>query len=534
MIGRIGASAVTGWAAQAAITANESFHDDKGWDVFLQLPPRQGSPSGALDRVAPEISCMVQVKATLDASTSVPIKLSNWRRMCTDPLPWFVLAIRLDPEQLSPMSAHLVHVDKSWCAKVLRRLREMSNTEALPLHKHFMNVTWSSDDEMTQLHGRELQRLVKQHVADQHQYVAKKLQWVSEVGYDHPARSVTVQVSAGERETLYRYLAELATGQRTTFPPGWRASVSDVRFGLRAKVDEFDASAGEMEFHAPPQGTARLRITTSSGAHTAEFDCKVFRARAVFPFLPEEHDPVRLVAEDLQVFLAPRNTEKGTAIESFITISFPEAPVPINRLRSVVTVGRALASTSDPLRISLVSEGSEAPLTAPAAIPIDSSLRQLVAELDAALTVCEHFAVPDNSIVSVQTIREQAPWANFMAAILNDPDGEVRAPYTNMVPVGAVFGVVSEAQLDLEDRSLAMIMGSHGVVTECHEVPERGAVVVVEKGHMVHRKLILTDDIKTNAAKLDANRSAIRDELAAVGCRHVLNPETLRKLTQQE
>jgi hypothetical protein len=41
-IGRIGQNVVERWAAQANITANPSIHDEKGWDLLLQVPPVPG------------------------------------------------------------------------------------------------------------------------------------------------------------------------------------------------------------------------------------------------------------------------------------------------------------------------------------------------------------------------------------------------------------------------------------------------------------------------------------------------------------
>src|SRR5262249_32600706 len=94
MLGRLGQSALEGWAAQVDVTANPSYHDERGWAVLLQVSP--ATTKGPLDRAPPEMSCMVQVKTTTTDDASEPIALSNWWRMCSDPIPWFVLVVHVD------------------------------------------------------------------------------------------------------------------------------------------------------------------------------------------------------------------------------------------------------------------------------------------------------------------------------------------------------------------------------------------------------------------------------------------------------
>jgi hypothetical protein len=142
MIGRIGASALETWCAQAGITANRSLQDETGWDFLLQLPASDENPPGPLDRVPPGLTCMVQVKTTIGSDSSESIKLSNWRRMCNEPMPWFVLAVQLDPATMQPTTAHLVHIDTEWCAAVLKRLRELSAEADVALHARYM-IDWN-------------------------------------------------------------------------------------------------------------------------------------------------------------------------------------------------------------------------------------------------------------------------------------------------------------------------------------------------------------------------------------------------------
>lgn len=63
---------------------------EKGDFLVQFMPDGEGhSHEGPLDMRSPELSCMVQVKTSLDSSPSSDIKLWNWR-------PWFVLFVFLD------------------------------------------------------------------------------------------------------------------------------------------------------------------------------------------------------------------------------------------------------------------------------------------------------------------------------------------------------------------------------------------------------------------------------------------------------
>jgi hypothetical protein len=531
IIGRLGALAVQEWAAQAFITANPSYHDEKGWDVLLQLPSTDECPVGPLDRLPPELTCMVQVKTTTGEGSSETIKLSNWRRMCTDPIPWFVFAIRLDPQERRPISAHLVHIDETWCNRVLKRLRELGPDAHDALHLHSLTVSWGPADELKELHGRELKRQLRQYVPDQYAYVARKVRWFEELGYEDTARFLTVSMQGTEPAELYDQLADLAIGERCTFPAGWRASVSDVRFGLEATLTEFGAETGEIEFRVPAQGRMRLTVESSSGARRAAVECNVFRARAAFPFLPEEFDRVRLATDDLTVILSPRFQNGGKYLSAGFRFLVPQGLMPISRLREVVDVADALVHHDrDPFAICLTHGRHTVPLDPGAAAPIDPRLREHIAALQAALKVCSSFDVPEEIEVSVNGLASQAEWATYMVAVMSKTDGEMRAPFSQVVPIGETFGVVHEAGLRLEDRILLLVIGAHGAVTECREVEGRGAAIRVREGRVAMKKFALfRQSADVHSVRRDLC-DAVRKEIEAVGCRYILDPEMYRRL----
>jgi hypothetical protein len=294
--GRIGQKCAETWASQAGITANPPLHDDQGWDVLLQLPPP--TLKGTPDRAPPGTSCWVQIKTTLGTERRESIKLSNWRRMCAEPMPWFVLAIHLSVND-EPDEAFLIHVDEAWVEKGLRRLREAGADGREDLHKRTMDVTWGDGNRLGELHGRELLSLLRRHIGpDQFAYMQRKNTWVERLGYDSDddrARRITVSFQASDADSLYEHLADLAVGLRSSYPEAWDAKVSDRRFGIEAALTEFDRRAGEMQYRVPSLGSSTLEAWAADDL-VASFVCETYRAGALFPFIPDQFDKTRLVS----------------------------------------------------------------------------------------------------------------------------------------------------------------------------------------------------------------------------------------------
>jgi hypothetical protein len=336
MLGRIGQATLEKWGPQAEITVNCPEHDERGWDAFLQVGP--AAFSGPADLAPPQISCLFQIKTTRGTERSEPIKLSNWQRMCSDPVPWFVLAIHLDDHD-EPASAYLVHIGEAWCEQVLQRLRELGAAEAQRLHTHTLSVSWSDGERLTRLHGSELLRLIRQHVVpDQHAYVQQKLRWFTELGYaagpGGKKHAISLTVCAQEPAALWTGFADLGVRLRSTLPGEWFAKLSDVRFGFRGTVKEFGRESGEMEFRAPSQAQVSLRLL-ADGAATKPLSFDFYRASAVFPFLPKEFEKLRFVSESVELVTTCRQVEGELGAAAEFTFSFPMDAAPLAQIESI-------------------------------------------------------------------------------------------------------------------------------------------------------------------------------------------------------
>ena len=95
-MGGIGEAMLKQWAHEAGISPNPATNDVKGFDYLLVLSKtRDSTATNPLDLDPPELSCLVQVKATRNADRPIAVKLSNWERLAKSPLPAFFLVVEV-------------------------------------------------------------------------------------------------------------------------------------------------------------------------------------------------------------------------------------------------------------------------------------------------------------------------------------------------------------------------------------------------------------------------------------------------------
>jgi hypothetical protein len=88
--------------------------------------------------------------------------------------------------------------------------------------------------------------------------------------------------------------------------------------------------------------------------------------------------------------------------------------------------------------------------------------------------------------------------------------------------------MIQEAALRLEDRTLGLLIGAYGKVSDCGEVPGKGSGVEVAEARLIRRKVVILGD--SDDAGVDEVRAALKQELLKVGCTHILEPEEYRRL----
>jgi hypothetical protein len=529
-IGRNGQKCLERWAVQAGITANAAFHDEKGWDAFLQLPPVVATRTP--DRVPPEVSAMVQIKTTRSDDRRASIKLSNWKRMCTEPVPWLVLAIHLDAND-EPARAYLVGIGETWMERGLRRLRELGADALDELHKHAMDVSWGEDDRFSELHGRELLRLIRRHVhPDQIGYVTRKMRLYEELGYEDRRRRVTLSFRGPDEATLCEHLSDLAVGLRDSYPEEWRATVSDRRFGVDGLLKEFGREAGEMRYEAPSLGKATLEARTSD-AVLGSVSCDCYRAQALFPFLPDAFDKTRFVAPHLSCVIRAVVDGERKGISALFSFQLPtDAPINLGEIRGPIRIVHAMAhhqQTPVTLRISRPGGAFDLPPESLNGFEGISDRDKLDMLADA-VAICSAFDVPDATELVLEDLGRQREHVRFLAHVLRAGTGPLTGPYREAVGLGEKFGATTECGLHLPDRSLGCFVGIYGAVTACQESPGLGCQITVAEGRVILEKVVA---IAGDGDELfDAARAKVLETLRTVGCVAVsnhLDPTTRRQ-----
>lgn len=493
-VGQIGQNALAMWAAQAGATANRSTVDARGWDFLVQLASTNAYRSkGPLDRAPTEIASMIQVKTTRSGSTSSRIKLSNWRRMISDPIPWFILFVDLD-EQLQPSAAHLVHVDERWQRKVLKRLRELGNVSVETLHQHTIDATFAPEDQLDQPYGQSLVARIRSVVGpDQYTCIEHKMQRYRGIGYENPVRGISVRLHTSNHDELWKGIANLGVGARKTLPGYTGAEVFDTRFGLRGTLADLDKSDGEVEFNAPPVGKAKLRLHDPDDSRASEHECVLYRAGGVFPFLPEQYDKIRLVAEYIS-FSLPFSLE---AVEPAPVFGFeiPMAEVlSLGTLQNLVRTGQLLEGPVDrPLVVSLSGEVSgtawnfDLPIHRTGVV---EGLVQLLRELDDAMIVLSSFELDPNTDIVPANLLAQSSSIALLLNTLKPSLGELKSASFDRVSLGDVFGATTEIALYLPSNVLVAGIGVYGHVTDLKDEDWGQAVTVAEATCIVEKSVL--------------------------------------------
>lgn len=516
-IGEIGQKAFEMWANQAGITANSSIVDERGWDVFLQLPSApEDAAMGLWDTAPPEISCMVQVKTTTSDDQFEEITLSNWQRMVREPQPWFVAAIHLDANN-QPSRAYLVHIDREWCQKVLSRLRELAKKEKKHLNEHTLNVTWTDADRLPNPHGRDLINRIRECIKpNQLAYVMEKIDWFENIGYADRAKRVSVQFKVNDRETFMDKIADVGIGVRSVLPGEWHANISDVRFGIRATLSEFGTESGDMEFRPEPLMGVLFEVFSKETARHVSVECQFFRSVSVFPFLPPEFDRSRFIYKYFECILG--RLDSGTYGALFTVKLLPDSPMAVH---DVQVMSEFLTMLKDnhkyPIGIgvngkrvdNLLMSGSNENMAQIDAIEI----------LNSGAMLCRAFRVPDTATVILNTLYAQREAANFICAAIKaeTEPGKMQGPYKHMMELGKLFAVITVCVVQLEQFGLVAVSGFYGCVTNSEEREGLGCRITVDKATAIN-ELIMVPEEEYSTLQLGPIKDNLIHRLQKLGC----------------
>ena len=309
-IGRMAENRLRLWASEQAISCNGADNDELGWDFHLQFRNQnQLRLADTLDLRPPELSCVVQVKGVgkKDANRRrLSLKLSNWESLVKNPLPAFYLVLVFG-EAEEPAEAYVVHVDREWIARVLKRLRGLHAKDLKRLHKKTLDLKWEDQHRLPAAAASAFRAAVENSVGpDPAKYFKQKALDVANVGCGPDRIRGRFTLSAPDPQAHWSRLVDFAIGLRPTLPVEI-FSAEEVRFEIAKPLHGEGVKLGGAQLRresVTPTEQATLIVRTKDGAETIVYSFGVFVPQAVFPFIPPEFTRLRFVAPYLEIILS--------------------------------------------------------------------------------------------------------------------------------------------------------------------------------------------------------------------------------------
>lgn len=425
------------WAHEAGISPNPATNDVKGFDYLLVLPKtRDSTATNPLDLDPPELSCLVQVKATRNADRPIAVKLSNWERLAKSPLPAFFLVVEVGATN-KVGRAFLIHVAKEEISRVQGRLRKLKAQDRERLHKYSISLWPKAKDRLPSLDGIALLAAMRAAVGDDlRRYFSTKASWLDTVGYDKYRYHMKFRFDIGEADDLYEMMADFAIGERDQLPVvGLR--VQELRFGIASDIEGHNSVRDAFLSipTIPSQMDLGIEASDEEGLETVSITCEVRMASNVFPFLPPKYRKIALVAGGFKCILAP-SAQLDQVRHATVSFHLPP-PHRVGPLSEALDAAKLLRLTRrGSLHLVLVHDENRVEFgRSPAAWP-DSQVTPEVlgyaAAIENAAIVMAAFGVPNDTPIRFGTLKEQEDGLRVLAAIAR-PTGK---PLTQCVTLG--------------------------------------------------------------------------------------------------
>ena len=169
-LGNLGESDLERWCHSTDLVINKSLISDKaGWDHIIDFPNDIDLSQGEIHASA--YQCKVQVKATQTKDKKVQIKLSNLRRMVTDPIPNFILFLEYN-KNCELDTAYLAYVDKTLIERVLKKIHTLTtraSKKELKLHTKKMTIKFEPHHILISPSGISFKNKVKEYIGQNFQ-----------------------------------------------------------------------------------------------------------------------------------------------------------------------------------------------------------------------------------------------------------------------------------------------------------------------------------------------------------------------------
>ena len=421
-LGGLGEIKVEEWALQRGIVPNRVHHDKKGWDIFLEFPHAEPvTKKYYLDIRAPELSCLVQVKATDKRVGKIPhIKLTNWERMAKSPLPCFFIVIEYDGKD-NPQRAYIVHVGEYWIGKILERLRGLEANPGKLLHRCRMQLTYSDADMINSLNGSSLESAIRNHVGnDPQKYFNKKCDWINNVGYDEFRSKVHFTLHRMSYDSAMELLVDFGIGLTKEIYLD-SLNVEDVRFGIpRSLHPEIKPVNPRITTNkVPPAGEADVIISGPDGNILFQDSFTYFSPGTLFPLIPFEHWKINFSSEILSFIIYMRDHRVNMNLNLFQS----DKAVRISKLSKAAYFIRHFAASENKrfkLELTINDRTHNLEINPSDFPPINAQLNRILSTIENAVIVFNHFDQFDDLEVAPIELMSQSISLMIMKGYLNE------------------------------------------------------------------------------------------------------------------
>lgn len=446
MIRRVGRAAedkVRAWANPNDMTAHPPAHDERAWDFIIEYDLPVNEPV-SLDKSESIVTCKIQAKGTYaNSKKSIQIELTNWNYMVKQPIPFFVVIVVFNEDDLdNPTAVFLVHIDKDYVEKVLKKLRGLTGDERRRLNEKTIVVNWSDENKLHPPYDLAIGKKIREYVGPSAEaYTMRKIGWLKQVGYDaFPLQgSISFHCPDGDKGKLYDQLADLGVGITNELRIE-DIELNEFRFGISKPVELISASdAADLESISialgplPSLGTARITLNDLRNESMVTVACETYRASAVFKFLPKEKDKCRLVSPFISFVLEPPRDSRPSHGHIRFHVTIPDAATitvsDLNRATKALELLRqeqknGLEITFD--YSGLNRKGCDVMREANSVrIPLGPYIMEFPPRQESLLTltrhvkvICSNFEIDDQTEVRLDELSKQAEQLSFMYNLL--------------------------------------------------------------------------------------------------------------------
>lgn len=235
-LGRWGEKQFESLCAAHNLVANKADHDAMGWDYIVQMPPVT-TTKRLLDKRPMGAACLTQVKTVWKTDRPrVKLSLSAAERLAKFIGPAFILMIIAHEDEAGHPKLdglHLLHLDGRPMARILKRLREVEvGAKTQPLNQQTISFAVSEGGHIDPDGADLVAALAAASGPEPDAYVQAKQRTRDNLGYGDDRIRIEATFQANDEDHLVDMLLGLTPADITD------ASVFDVRFGLKALIDQ--------------------------------------------------------------------------------------------------------------------------------------------------------------------------------------------------------------------------------------------------------------------------------------------------------